>query len=181
MMRHACPSDGGGCGASEERLHRTAPTAHAQGALPACRHEIGLFVRYDRGFSLIEVLIALVVLTVGCTGVIGMFVVGDQALARARHWDEASTLARAVMEWKRTLPYERLEEDDRDGDGWADGRSLAGADDIGLFHREWRIRRDQPGPGLSIVSVGISWPGERGRVHHLDAAMVRADLRAGEP
>jgi len=136
--------------------------------------------RSQSGFSLVEAIMALALLTGGCLAIVGMFVIGDRALARAARSDEALALARAVMEWKRTLPYERLDEDDLDGDGRADGRSLNGADEIGLFHREWQLWRDRPGPGLSIVSVRISWPDEQGRRHQLNEAMVRADVRSGE-
>jgi hypothetical protein len=136
-------------------------------------------LRTRAGFSLIEAMLALALLTGGCLAVIGMFVVGDRALARAAHTDDALALARGVMEWKRALPYERLDEDDLDGDGGADGRSLDGADQVGPFHRAWRLRRDQPGPGLSVVSVEIAWPDERGGPRQLAMAMVRADVRSG--
>jgi hypothetical protein len=138
-----------------------------------------VFLCASSGFSVIEAMFALALLTGGCLAVIGMFVVGDRALARAVRTDEALALARGVMEWKRGLPYERLDEDDLDGDGVADGHSFDGADEVGPFHRAWRLRRDQPGPGLSVVSVGITWPDERGRLHHLAMVMARADVRAG--
>jgi len=138
----------------------------------------GFDPRYDHGFSLIEAMLALALLTGGCLAVVGMFVVSDRALARAAHMDEALALARGVMEWKRALPYERLDEDDLDGDGLAEGRSPAGADEVGSFHRAWRLWRDRPGPGFSIVSVDIAWPDEQGRPHRLAMAMVRADVRA---
>jgi len=131
------------------------------------------------GLSLIEAMLALTLLTGGCLAVVGMFVIGERALAGAARTDDALALARSVMEWKRTLPYERLDEDDLDGDGVTDRRGPGGADDEGGFHREWRLWRDQPGPGLSIVSVGISWSDERERRHHFNETMVRADLRAG--
>jgi hypothetical protein len=131
------------------------------------------------GFSLIEAMLALALLTGGCLAAVGMFVVGDRALARAVHTDEALALARGVMEWKRVLPYERLDEDDLDGDGRTDGRSLDGADEIGSFRRTWRVRRDRPGPGFSVVSVEIDWPDEQGQPHRLAMAMVRADVRSG--
>lgn len=131
------------------------------------------------GFSVIEAMFALALLTGGCLAVIGMFVVGDRALARAAHTDNALALARDVMEWKRALPYERLDENDLDGDGRADGRSLDGADEVGPFHRTWRLRRDQPGPGFSVVSVEITWLDERGQPRQLAMAMVRADVRSG--
>jgi hypothetical protein len=131
------------------------------------------------GFSLIEAILALALLTGGCLAIVGMFVVGDWALAGAARLDGALALTRSMMEWKRALPYERLDEDDLDGDGVADSRSLGGVDETGGLHREWRLWRDQPGPGLSIVSVGVSWSDERGRRHQLNETMVRADLRAG--
>jgi Tfp pilus assembly protein PilV len=130
------------------------------------------------GFSLIEAMLALALLTGGCLAAVGMFVVGDRALARAAHTDEALALARGVLEWKRVLPYEQLDEDDLDSDGRADGRSPDGTDEIGSFHRTWRVRRDQPWPGFSVVSVEIAWSDEQGRPHHLAMAMVRADVRS---
>jgi hypothetical protein len=130
---------------------------------------------------LLEAILALALLTGGCLAIVGMFTVADRALASASHTDEAFALAQTLMEWKRALPYERLDEDDLDGDGVADGRSLGGADEAGVFHREWRLWRDRPGPGLSVVSVGISWPDERGRMRQLGMATVRADVRAGGP
>ena len=135
--------------------------------------------RCRSGFSLVEAMLALALLTGGCLAIVGMFVVGDRAQARAAHVDDALALVRAVMEWKRTLPYERLDEDVVDGDGRADGRSLGGADQIGSFHREWRVWRDRPGSGLSTVSVSIRWFDEQGRMHQLNEAMVRADGRSG--
>jgi type II secretory pathway component PulJ len=138
-----------------------------------------VFLCAQSGFSLIEAMLALALLTGGCLAVIGMFVIGDRALARAARTDDALALARGVMEWKRALPYERLDEDDLDGDGRADGHSFDRADEVGSFHRVWRLRRDQPGPGLSVVSVEITWPDERGRLRQLAMAMVRADVRAG--
>jgi len=131
------------------------------------------------GFSLIEAMLALALLTGGCLAAVGMFVVGDRALARAEHTDDALALARGVMEWKWALPYEELDEDDLDGDGRTDGHSLDGADEMGSFHRTWRLWRDRPGPGFSVVSVEIAWPDEQGRSHRLAMAMVRADVRAG--
>jgi type II secretory pathway component PulJ len=136
--------------------------------------------RNDCGFSLLEAVLALALLTGGCLAVVGMFVVGDRAQARAAHVDEALALVRSVMEWKRALPYERLDEDDLDGDGLTDGRSLHGADARGSFHREWQILRDRPRPGLTTISVEVTWSDERGRTHRLTSAMVRADTRAGD-
>jgi Tfp pilus assembly protein PilV len=133
----------------------------------------------NTGFSVIEAMLALALLTGGCLAAIGMFVVGDRALARAEHTDGALALARGVMEWKRALPYESLDEDDLDGDGRADGHSIDGADEIGSFHRTWRLWRDRPAPGFSVVSVEIVWADEQGRSHRLAMAMVRADVRSG--
>ncbi|HXZ26061.1 MAG TPA: hypothetical protein VEI24_07570 [Nitrospiria bacterium] len=136
--------------------------------------------RSECGFSLIEAMLALALLTGGCLAVVGMFVIGDRAQARAAHLDDALARARSVMEWKRALPYERLDEDDLDGDGVTDGRSLHGADARGAFQREWQILRDRPWPGLTTVSVVITWSDERGHPHRLAMAMVRADARAGD-
>ncbi|HUJ79128.1 MAG TPA: hypothetical protein VLY45_02290 [Nitrospiria bacterium] len=136
--------------------------------------------RDGSGFSLIEAMLALALLAGGCLAVIGMFVVGDRALARAAHVDGALALLQGVMEWKRALPYEQLDEDDRDSDGLPDGRSLDGTDERGAFHRAWHLRRDRPWPGFSIISVEVTWSDERGMQRHVASAMLRADPRAGD-
>jgi hypothetical protein len=145
----------------------------------------GISPRNQCGFSLIEAMIAMVILTVGCLAVVGMFVIADRAAAHSAKWDQAAMLARQLMEWKRALPFDQLRQDDRDGDGVADGEMGPAAgdrfmseDDPGAFHRQWELRLDHPAAGLATVSVMIDWQDD-GRSQRFALGMVRADPRAG--
>lgn len=118
------------------------------------------------GFSLIEAMIALLILSVSCVGVIGMFLIADRAAAHAAKYDGAAALAREVMEEKRALPFDELT-----GDGWT------GDSATGPFHRRWQLRLDQPAAGLATLSVEVTWQDAQGRTRRLELAMVRGDGR----
>lgn len=68
------------------------------------------------GFTLVEVLVALVVLEVGLLGVVGTL------LLAARHLDEAQALEGAATVMERT--YEELREGLPSGEGTASGREV---------------------------------------------------------
>lgn len=146
----------------------------------------GIFPRNQCGFSLIEAMIAMVVLTVGCLAVVGMFMIADRAAARSAQWDQAVALARQLMEWKRALPFDQLRQDDRDGDGVVDGEMgpvdggrFMSEDAAGSFHRQWELWLDHPSIGLATFSVMIDWQDVQGRPQRFELGMVRADPRAG--
>jgi hypothetical protein len=113
-------------------------------------------------------MIALVVLTVGCLGVVGMFVLADQAAAQSAAYDDAAWMAREVMESTRAVPYDELLRAGRDGEEL-----------IGPFQRRWALQPDRPEAGLATLSVEVIWHDARGRARRLELGMVRADPRAG--
>jgi len=125
-------------------------------------------IRRHAGFSLVEAMIALFVLTVGCLGVVGMFVLADQAAAQSAAYDDAAGMAREVMESTRAVPYEELLRVVR-----------VGEESIGPFRRRWALQPDRPATGLATLSVEVIWHDGRGRARRLELGMVRADPRAG--
>jgi len=81
-----------------------------------------LRVRHSRlmsraGFTLVESMVALVVLSIGVIGTIGMFEWAEQGLQRGSLTTTALTLAESQLEAKRSLPWEQLLMDDLDQDG----------------------------------------------------------------
>ena len=58
------------------------------------------------GFSLIEVLIALIILAVGLLAVAQLQVAAIRGLAYSRHLSAATQLAHMQVEWLRSLPYD---------------------------------------------------------------------------
>ena len=124
-------------------------------------------IKRHAGFSLVEAMIALFVLTVGCLGVVGMFVLADQAAAQSAAYDDAAGMAREVMESTRAVPYDELLRAGRDGEEL-----------IGPFRRRWALQPDRPAAGLATLSVEVTWHDARGRARRLELGMVRADPRA---
>ena len=101
----------------------------------------------ERGFTLIEVLIALLVLMVGMAGILSLQLTSMQATAFSRHATEASVLAEAKMEELRATPATVLDS----GDDRVDARGEQDA--AGLFERIWTIA---PGPPITM-SVTVNW------------------------
>lgn len=69
------------------------------------------------GFTLVESMVALVVLSIGVIGTIGMFDWAERGLQRGALTTAALALAESRVEAKRSLPWEQLLVDDLDQDG----------------------------------------------------------------
>ncbi len=69
------------------------------------------------GFTLVESMVALVVLSIGVVGTIGMFEWAERGLQRGALTTTALALAESRLEAKRSLPWEQLLVDDLDQDG----------------------------------------------------------------
>ncbi len=97
----------------------------------------------QEGFTLLEVLIALVVLTVGLLGMAALTgsLVSAGALARDRV--AATTLAQAkIEEFKNTTI----------------SSSVTGSDTHGTFARAWAVTNGSPTANTATVQVTVSWP-----------------------
>lgn len=69
------------------------------------------------GFTLVESMVALVVLSIGVIGAIGMFEWAEHGLQRGSLTTTALALAESRLEAKRSLPWEQIFWDDLDQDG----------------------------------------------------------------
>ena len=69
------------------------------------------------GFTLVESMVALVVLSIGVIGTIGMFEWAERGLQRGALTTTALALAESRLEAKRSLPWEQLLMDDLDQNG----------------------------------------------------------------
>jgi type IV pilus assembly protein PilV len=56
----------------------------------------------QRGFTMIEVMVAIVLMAIVVTGVVGLFAIESRASQTSRHTTEASVLAEDKMEFLRT-------------------------------------------------------------------------------
>jgi prepilin-type N-terminal cleavage/methylation domain-containing protein len=63
----------------------------------------------ESGYSLVEVMVAIVVLTIAIVPMVGMFGAAIHASEASGEYDEARTCAVQKLEQAKTLPYETLE------------------------------------------------------------------------
>lgn len=124
----------------------------------------------QRGFTLIEVLIALLVLMVGMAGILSLQLTSMKATAFSRHATEASSLAEDKVEDLRTVPVNSARF--ASGSDQVDARGVA--DQAGLYTRSWTVA---PGTDTTVVTVSVSWT-ERGSEPY---TITMSDMRTGTP
>jgi prepilin-type N-terminal cleavage/methylation domain-containing protein len=155
--------------------------------LLACREE---------GFSLIEVMLAMVILAFAVVGVMGMYHWADYGLRLGTNGIRALALAESRLEAKRAAPWDGLLADDLDFDGRpdltmrddgtgpdekaGDGVYSAAADD-GAIHLVWTVQTDRPGPlrlaGSVSILVRASFPAGKGPRREIRIGTLRANPR----
>lgn len=79
-----------------------------------------VLVKEIGGFTLVESMVALVVLSIGVIGTIAMCEWAQQGLQRGALTTTALAMVESRMEQKRSLPWEQLLTDDLDQDGTAE-------------------------------------------------------------
>lgn len=100
------------------------------------------------GFTMIEVLIALLVLLIGMAGILSLQLTSMQATSFSRHATEASILAEDKLEALRTEPMISL----ASGDDRVDARGVP--DPSGNYERVWTVT---PGTERTTVTVAVTW------------------------
>ena len=146
------------------------------------------------GFSLIEVMMAMIVLAFGILGVMSAFQWSDVGLRQGALGTRALALAESRLEAKRATPWEALLTDDLDGDGQAeiimhddgrppdaqagDGLYTAMIERGGIFLR-WTVQPDRPGPlqgwGSVVITARARYQAGQGRWHDVTVGTSRAN------
>lgn len=122
------------------------------------------------GFSLIEVMFAMVILAFGVLGVMGMFQWADHGLRHGANGTRALAMVESRLEAKRTVAWDALLLDDLDSDGipeitmrddGTEGDAEAG-DGVYTASREqdgirlvWTVQPDRAGSLRSVGSIVI--------------------------
>ncbi len=149
---------------------------------------------HQAGFSLIEVMIAMVVLAFGILGAMGALEWSDYGLRQGLLGTRALALAESRLEAKRAAPWQALLEDDLDGDGRPDvlmrddGQVPDQQADDGLYTArvereglvlEWSVRPDRAGPaqgwGSAVITAHARYPVGRGQWHEVTVGTLRAN------
>lgn len=105
----------------------------------------------ERGFTLIEVMIAILITVIAVVGIIAMFMTQSKASSFTRHTSEAAALATDKLEELRTTTTPTGSSQlGIDGTGKA---PLAG-DPPGVFERQWTVTAVA---GYSDIAVRVGW------------------------
>ena len=116
----------------------------------------------ERGATLIEVMVALVVFLIGSLAVAAFLLVSVRAQAGAGHRGQADQLLRAKVEELQTTAFAQVV------DGF-DAESLGGE----VFERAWEVTEDEPVPRVKTILLEASWE-ERGRDFTVHATTLRS-------
>jgi prepilin-type N-terminal cleavage/methylation domain-containing protein len=153
-------------------------------------------VRWQTGFSLIEVMIAMVVLAFGILGVMSAFQWSEGGLRLGATATRALALAQSRLEAKRAAPWETLLTDDLDGDGRSelamrddgvppdaqagDGLYTAMIERDGILLR-WTVQSDRSGPvqtwGAVVITARASYRVGTGQWQEVTVGTRRANPR----
>jgi len=107
-----------------------------------------------RGFTLIEVMVAMCLFALGAAALAETLVVAQRVRASSARWSRATTLAEERLE--------RLRAGDRSDDPAP----------IGEFTRSWHSEPFTGGPGLDRIDVNVDWE-DRGRQRLTLTALLR--------
>lgn len=97
--------------------------------------------RFDAraGFTLVEVLVALIILTVGVLGLAGTTAIAVRQVTLADVTSDRAAALQTVIERLRSQPYNNL---------------ASGTDSVGMFEMTWTVRQDQRSTAVEIVTLG---------------------------
>jgi len=110
----------------------------------------------EYGYSLVEVTVAIVVLTVAIVPMVGMFEEAIRAANASGDYDKARACAVQKLEQVKSLPYETVEEGLPGGVCEPSGFAYT----IATQPISTDLGDDSGEEGLSMITVTVSWGGE---------------------
>jgi prepilin-type N-terminal cleavage/methylation domain-containing protein len=107
--------------------------------------------RGERGFSLVELLFAMVLLSIGLLGVASIFPLGTRFVSAGKITSTAVALASEKMEELQSMPANSLSLNEG-----------SYSEDVSPYTRSWVITDDSPIVGMKQIRVTTSWDSPQG-------------------
>lgn len=124
------------------------------------------------GFTLLELMIALSVLTVAALAAIHTFVIVSSNRAFAYHMSVSSNLCQDKLEELRNLSYgDVIVGSYFDANNPIDESGETG----GIYSRSWNILDDTPISRTKTVSVTVNWPPAEAAVHTVTLSTIKGE------
>lgn len=160
----------------------------------------------QKGFSLIEVLIAMTILSIGILGTTQLQISFMQSNAKARIMTVGTAKAQEMIEELASLRYNAAVFVDDDGDGTGQDANNDGVDDdggnFGLDHTGpvgstdaadqivlpnpaepndrytfyWNVAVNHPAAGLKTINVIVQWPDEKNITREVEYTFIKANM-----
>ncbi len=118
----------------------------------------------ERGFTLVEVLVSLVILTIGLAALVSMAGSGAKATAYTRHAGEASVVGQDKLEQLRVMSPALL----TDGTDTVDAHAFVSA--TGMYTRTWTVSWSGT---LATLVVQVTWTDD-GNLHTITYRTMRS-------
>ena len=128
------------------------------------------FLRKPKGYTLLEVLIAMVVTSIGLLGMAQLQIVATRSNSFSNQMTVGVTLGQDQLEALRNLDYEDTELDA--GDHVDPGNPIMSQGGIG-FNRRWTVTEDAPN-SLKTVTITVGWPAGN-ESHHVTFTTVKTE------
>ncbi len=146
------------------------------------------------GFSLIEVMVAMVISGIALMGTLGAVEISSRHVNQGGLNSKAIEMVQARLEAKRSIRWQSLLEDDLDRDGVPEtfmtddgqGPDITASDGsyTAMYERDgvtvvWMIEAERPGPlasaAMVIIQAVASYPGLNGHKREVRVATIRAN------
>jgi len=146
-----------------------------------------MFTKDQRGFSLAEVMISMVILAFGILGSISMFSASDKALGTSSQMTTALRLVQEKLESKRGADFDLILLDDIDGNGVLEAkmvndssvgyeitgyRAYRGSDTVLGISRRWTVSLYD---GIAKIDVTALWTDKNGTERSLMLSAIKTD------
>ena len=132
---------------------------------------------HSEGFTLLEVMVALAIFSIGILGVAKLQLSATSGTSSSRGYTEASSLGQRQVEYLISLPYDNALLGDTNGDGTNQDVDNDGSDDDGgnfgldntaagadqtvtvntVYNLSWNVAVDEPASGTKKIRLIVQW------------------------